>query len=200
MNVSAIILAGGKSSRMNYQNKALLSFKGKNFMEILINELTDVADEVLISQQELQQKVTEGYTIVNDNFPDCGLLSGIEAGLTYCKNESLIVAACDMPMLNKELFYILLQHIENYDAVIPVVNGKTEPLAAIYQKKSLKEIRSQLRQGVYCVKTLLEQLNVRYIDGKKYGFNADNFKNINTTEAYETFLQEQGEWIWRKYH
>lgn len=192
MKVSAVLLAGGKGSRMNYQNKALLSFKGKNFLEILISELEDTADEILISQQEHKAEGAEGFSSVPDNYPYCGPLSGIEAGLSCCKNEILIVAACDMPMLKKELFIILLQYIEHYDAVIPIVNGKPEPLAAVYQKKIRKKVRIQLQQGIFCVKNLLDQLNTRYIDVKEYGFGTEAFKNINTVEDYQTFLNEQG--------
>lgn len=193
MKVSAVLLAGGKSSRMNYQNKALLSLKGKNFLEILISELENVADEILISQQKNKAEGAEGFSIVHDNYPHCGPLSGIEAGLACCENEILIVAACDMPMLKKELFTILLQYIEHYDAVIPIVNGKPEPLAAVYQKRIRKKVRIQLQQGTFCVKNLLDQLNTRYVDVKEYGFGAEAFKNINTVEEYQTFLKEQGE-------
>nr|WP_314462798.1 molybdenum cofactor guanylyltransferase [uncultured Clostridium sp.] len=192
MKVSAVLLAGGQGSRMNYQNKALLSLKGKNFLEIIISELEDVADEILISQQKLKVEGAEGFSVVHDNYLHCGPLSGIEAGLTCCENEILIVAACDMPMLKKELFIILLQYIEHYDAVIPIVNGKTEPLAAVYQKKILKKVRIQLQHGTFCVKNLLDQLNIRYIDVEEYGFGTEEFKNINTVKEYQSFLREQG--------
>lgn len=192
MKVSAVLLAGGKGSRMNFQNKALLSLKGQNFLEILLSELEGVADEILISQQKVKAKGAEGFSVVHDNYPHCGPLSGIEAGLACCKNEILLVAACDMPMLKKEMFAVLLPYIEHYDAVIPIINGKTEPLAAIYQKKIRKKVSVQLQQGSFCVKNLLDQLNAKYIDVKEYGFGAEVFKNINTTEEYQSFLKEWG--------
>jgi molybdopterin-guanine dinucleotide biosynthesis protein A len=192
MEMSAVILAGGKSSRMNYQNKALLLWNGKSFLKVLAEELKLVADEILVSEHELQPRWLEDHAIVYDDFPDCGPLSGIESGLACCKNDCLIVAACDMPMLKKELFYTMYQQLEDYDAIIPVAKGKMQPLAAIYKKKTLNIVRQQLQNGDYRVRELLEKLNIRYFDVCAYGFDLSMFKNVNTMKAYQKLISKHG--------
>ncbi len=99
---SAIILAGGKSSRMG-QDKALLTLGGDTQLTRTV-ALAKAAgcDQILISRNQA------GF--IHDIYPDCGPLSGIQAALLHVHASSCLVLTIDTPLLNEQLIKQLLQH------------------------------------------------------------------------------------------
>lgn len=99
---SAIILAGGKSSRMG-QDKALLTLGGETQLSRTV-ALAKAAgcDQILISRNQA------GF--IHDIYPDCGPLSGIQSALLYVRASSCLVLTIDTPLLNVQLLKQLLQH------------------------------------------------------------------------------------------
>lgn len=175
--ITGIILAGGKSSRMG-TDKAMLLHKGKSFLELTINSLKEVCHDILISANH-EYYHDYGYPVVPDNFPGIGPLAGIEACLSFTKTRINIFAPCDTPFLNAALFKILIQHIENYDAVVPVsVDGKIEPLMAYYSKDILSKIRLQIENGDYKIQNLLRTIKTKYVSIPENKL----FTNINTPD------------------
>ncbi|MDY2582926.1 MAG: molybdenum cofactor guanylyltransferase, partial [Clostridium perfringens] len=99
---SAAILAGGKSSRMNYRNKAFLKYEEDYFIERIIKALEDYEEIIIISNNP--EEYTEfGLKVFKDIYPSQGPLSGIHSALNHIKNDYCLVVACDMPFINKEV-------------------------------------------------------------------------------------------------
>ncbi|MDF1534811.1 MAG: molybdenum cofactor guanylyltransferase [Methanosarcinaceae archaeon] len=136
---SALILAGGRSRRMGYREKALLPIGDKTILEHVIDALNGVVDEIIISmrdapQQELLNDYTQGHNIVLDKFADVGPLSGILEGFKAAKGEYVFVVACDMPYINTDVVELLFKRAEEHDATIPVwENENLEPMHAVYR-------------------------------------------------------------------
>ena len=136
---SALILAGGRSRRMGFKEKALLPIGDKTILEHVIDALEEVVDEIIISlrdvtQQELLKDYTQGYDVVLDKYPDVGPLSGILEGLKAATGEYVFVAACDMPHINNDVVELLFKRAEGHDAAIPVwENENLEPMHAVYR-------------------------------------------------------------------
>ncbi|MFW5631682.1 MAG: molybdenum cofactor guanylyltransferase, partial [Acetivibrio ethanolgignens] len=127
----------------------------------------------------------EGCRLVFDEFPGCGPLGGLHAGLKACETEELIVAACDMPFLKGELFYYLREWQEDFDGVVPIASGKIHPLAAIYKKSALPVFEEQIKNGNYRLQDALKRLNIAYIDVSEREDFKRMLQNINTAEDYE---------------
>lgn len=192
---STLVLAGGKSSRMEYKNKAYLKWNGKFLIEHIVGEVSKVADEILISQSKKDEIYFPQYKIVYDKGVSHGPISGIEAALSVCRYDRLLVAACDMPRIKAELFQILLELMEEeeYDAVVPVVLGRRQPLAAVYRSRILPTVRRQIEQEQYSINRLLNKLNVFYVEEeemKKRGIVEPEilFSNINTRMEYDRLV------------
>lgn len=192
---SALVLAGGKSSRMEYRNKAYLKWNGSFLIEHIVGEISKVTYEILISQAKRDEVHFSQYKIVYDRGDSHGPISGIEAALSVCRHDKLIVIACDMPRIKAEVFQILLELIEksDYDAVVPVVQGRRQPLAAVYRSRILPTVRSQIEQEQYSINHLLNKLNVLYIEEeemKKRGILEPEilFSNINTMIEYDRLV------------
>jgi len=134
MNFSAVILAGGKSSRMN-RDKALLEIGGQTLLARQIELAQKIgAKEIFISSGAEKKYAEFNRRILTDTFSDAGPLAGIERALGAISTSLLLALAVDLPNLNPDLIQKLLRRCAENSGAIPRVNGEIEPLAAIYTK------------------------------------------------------------------
>lgn len=132
MSFSAVILAGGQSSRMG-RDKAWLEIGGQPLLARQIHLARTVgASEVFISGRINEDYSQLGCPVLADNFPASGPLAGIESALRRCGDPLLLVLAVDMPMMNAELLRKIIAGSSGSIGVVPRVAGRVEPLAAVY--------------------------------------------------------------------
>ncbi|WP_174734725.1 molybdenum cofactor guanylyltransferase [Mesobacillus harenae] len=188
MKASAIILAGGKSSRMG-SNKALLEFNNKTNIERIKDEMSGFAEVILVTNEPETYKFL-GLKTVSDEYPGLGPLAGIHAGLMASASEINILVACDMPFVTSDLAAALVEKAGSYDAVVPVIEGRQHPLFAVYRKSIISRIEECLNNKNLRIKHLLESLNVLYLNDRDFqAYNSESldriFYNMNHPEEYE---------------
>ena len=130
---SAIILAGGKSSRMG-RKKAELVYQGKTFIDIIIGKLRELnITDIMISGYDQLKAHT---TYVEDVCPGKGPLAGIHAGLLKAVSPSVIVLTEDAPLVPVEYIRKLMAEHEKHSSAITVseCDGKLQQLPGIYEK------------------------------------------------------------------
>lgn len=136
MSFSAVILAGGKSSRMG-RDKALLELDGKALLARQIQLARNIgAAEVFISARVDADYSSFGYPLLCDRFINAGPLAGIESALRASKNPMVLVLAVDMPAISVEFLHRLLRQCGTGLGVIPRFSDHTEPLLACYPKSA----------------------------------------------------------------
>jgi molybdopterin-guanine dinucleotide biosynthesis protein A len=132
MSFSAVILAGGQSSRMG-RDKAALELAGETLLARQIRLVQAAgAAEVFISGRAGRDDTKFGCPVLADNFPQAGPLAGIESALQKCCNPLLLVLAVDMPLMSAAVLEELLKKSGVRIGVIPRLAGRAEPLAALY--------------------------------------------------------------------
>jgi molybdopterin-guanine dinucleotide biosynthesis protein A len=184
--ISAILLAGGKSSRLG-TDKARIKLDGSLMMlQAIAQKLLAVSNEVIVATDgrrydELKVKVKW----VEDIYPGAGSLVGLYSGLRAAKSSYALVVACDMPFLNVDLLQYMINLPRDYDALIPKVGDKIEPLHAIYSKKCLQPIKSSLDAGHLKIVDFLDEVQVCYLLEEvidRYDPEHRSFFNINSLE------------------
>lgn len=188
---TAVILAGGKSSRMNFNDKSLLKIRDKRFIEIIIEELKDYKEIIIVSNKKQDYEYLD-VTIVEDILPNKGPLSGIHSALKNATYNECLCVACDMPMIKRDLMNYLGNFKGEYDALVPIVNEKLQPLCAIYKKTCLDKIESCLKNDIRKITLLYSSINVHYVNEEELTCckNVKNqFKNINTPKDYKELLE-----------
>ncbi|WP_147359259.1 molybdopterin-guanine dinucleotide biosynthesis protein B [Dorea longicatena] len=184
---SAVILCGGKSTRMA-QDKAGLLIGKKTFLQQIEKNLKD-ADEILLSVKDRRDYPEIGARHIEDREADKGPLMGLCSVLEECSYDKVWVMSCDMPLVN----WVTAQELEHYltdgvDAVIPVDRtGKKYVLCAWYRKSTLEILKEQLESGDLKVKHLLGRLRVCYVAVEGLTDGSHKFQNINTREEYQAF-------------
>ena len=185
MELTGIILAGGKSSRMG-EDKGLLNFKGKKLIEYSIDLLKLLCNEILISTNQAGYEQF-GFTTVADKNWGCGPIGGIEAGLQQSKNEWCIVIACDTPFLEHDFLTAMISEIKEQDCIIPSHNNGIEPLVGIYNKELAFFFSQKIEQKEFKIKRIIEERQVHFFNTdpilKKY---PKLFFNMNTMEDMES--------------
>ncbi|MGW9527836.1 molybdenum cofactor guanylyltransferase [Paenibacillus terrae] len=163
VEVTGIIVAGGRSSRMG-QDKAMLQLGGVTVLERISAVLGQVVQRVIVVARDPQQYRRFGLEMTTDLYPGLGPLSGIHAGLSASNTEWGIVVACDMPFVQPEVLRALIAHTTEsaLQAVITSVDGRIHPLLGMYHRSVLPSAEQCLRNGRLRLIDWLDLLNVRY--------------------------------------
>jgi len=145
MNFSAVILAGGKSSRMG-RDKAFLEIGGTTLLARQIGLARELgAAEIFISGRAETNYSKFNRRVLQDKFPAAGPLAGIERALDLISTPLLLVLAVDLPEINAELLRALAANCSENFGAIPRVKENLEPLAAFYPKSAQSLAETLLR-------------------------------------------------------
>jgi molybdopterin-guanine dinucleotide biosynthesis protein A len=191
LDISCIILAGGKSTRLGH-DKVLEKVGNTSLLEQVISRIDPLCKEIIIvtakertfTQLANHQKIR----IVSDIFPGRGSLGGIYTGLVESKSFYNLALAVDMPFINQSLLKYMISVSKGFDFVLPRVNGLFEPLHAVYSKKCVKPIESIFNDGKKMIIELFNYVKVKYIEAEEVDrFDPQHlsFFNINTMEDLE---------------
>jgi molybdopterin-guanine dinucleotide biosynthesis protein A len=179
-HITGIILAGGKSSRMG-NDKGLLQFQEKSFLERSIEALKPIVSEIIIVSNNKEHDVL-GTKRVEDIFKDAGPLAGVYTGLKHSKNQKNIVLSCDIPLINTETLQLLLQEKEVSEIIQLESQGKAMPLIAMYTKSCENIFYDLLQKGERRLRFAVNQCKVKTI---RLQVEKDKFvTNINTKEQF----------------
>jgi molybdopterin-guanine dinucleotide biosynthesis protein A len=184
-NVTGVVLAGGKSSRMG-QNKAMLVYDNKPLIETVVERLSGIFSKVVLSVNDPLAFPQLNLPHVADVYPNTGPLGAI-ASVLETGESRIFAVACDMPFLNPRLIQFLCS-LETHDAVIPVWGEKPEALHAVYSAALLPTFQFWLNHGRYKIIDAIEESSVLYLlqqEIAKIDPDGQSFRNINTPADYE---------------
>ncbi len=177
-NITGIILAGGKSTRMGL-DKGFVLWKGKPFVQYSIIALKPLVSKMLIvSDHTLYDRLS--YKRVKDSFQEAGPLSGLYSGLKESETELNLVLSCDVPLITSSVLEKLVAAYHNgVDAVICSADDKIMPLVALYHKNCYHVCKSLLDSGERRMMRLLDKLpTTRYI--VLDDIEIKNVRNVNS--------------------
>ena len=192
---AAIILAGGKSSRMG-RPKALLSFGGEPLVAHLVRSLKQSFDKIIVVAAPEQELPDLPVTLVRDDLPFRGPVGGIYYGLKAAAEEVAFVTSCDAPFLNRSLISFLTARISHYDVVVPYWQGRFQPLHAVYRTKAVPLLAEQLERNELRPVALFDRvrtLRIHEDEIRRFDPGGRSFINVNTPEDYQAALQ-----IWNR--
>jgi molybdopterin-guanine dinucleotide biosynthesis protein A len=185
-NISAAILAGGRSRRMG-GNKALLPYRGKPLIAHVFETLESLFEEIFLVTNDPGLFDFLPCPKIPDRVSGKGPIAGIDAALSYSRKSFVLAVGCDAPFLSPRLLELLAEKAEGSDLVIPHGPSGPEPLCAVYGKGCLALIEESLRKGDLRLTELVKRLRTREISPEEVatvdpGFRS--FRNINTPREY----------------
>ena len=194
-SITCAILAGGKSTRFG-KNKLLLEYKGKSFLQLTIDKLSEVSKEIIIAGRNFEeiQDCMYKYKCFKDDYELKASIVGIHTALKHSNNDMVLVVAGDLPLLRPEVLKLLVSKYISYncEAVIPVVRGYIEPLVALYSKKTLDIIEENIENNKLKISDFIKKIEICKLSEKEIKVvdpELVSFFNINTKEDYSKLLQ-----------
>lgn len=188
-DVEGYILVGGNSRRMG-QDKAQLRLGMMTVLERIVGQLTPATSAVSTVGARHE------YSAISlPNVPDFherwGTLAGIHAALSNAQSDWVIVVACDLPFVTRELFErLILRTGDAVDAVVPrQPDGRPQPVCAVYRRETcLPKTEQLIREGEHTPRALLANVRTHYAEFSTLDdlLGAENlFLNLNTPEDFE---------------
>jgi len=189
IEVTGILLAGGKSRRMG-EDKRYLVVGEQTLLERGLGVLRSMFHEVLVVIAQDSAPLDIDARVVRDLVPDCGSLGGIYTGLTQATSPYIFAVACDMPFLNQAVITHFTNRRDTADIVMARLATRLHPMHALYGKGCLPAMEQMIVARQLKIQELVSHASLRV----QYVTEADllsidpswrSFHNVNTPEDLE---------------
>lgn len=160
MSLSGLVLAGGRSRRLGI-DKALLVADGLRLVDRAVAVLTEICDDVMVAPGPRRPLPILGTRQVADAVADTGPLGGLVGGLEAAAHELVAVLAVDHPNADPAVLSALAAAWDGEDVVVPEVDGRLQPLHAVWARASAPRLRARLEGSDLSLHGALALLDVR---------------------------------------
>jgi molybdopterin-guanine dinucleotide biosynthesis protein A len=186
-DVAAVVLAGGKSSRMG-SDKAVLDFCGRRMIEVVVDRMRMLTDRIVVVTRSRRVVKPAETVIIEDESPFAGPLPALIAGLRAAGTERVVVVACDMPFLDAGFLGHLVSGVGDLDACVPITAEGPEPLHAAYGACAVEPLLAATAAGERSLRGALQRLKVRWVEEpewRRLDPSGRSLLNLNTPEEWE---------------
>ncbi len=193
---SAVILAGGQSTRMGF-DKQFLELNNQNIISYLSNELSNIFDDIIVISNTLKDGYYKNFRVVSDVIKEKGPLSGIHSGLLSAHSEYVYFIACDMPNINLDYIQHLINSIKDVSnnplAIVTRYKNWIEPFNSFYHKDLIPKIEDHLlsNRSIFALIKKVESLLIDEKIARDYAPDWSMFTNLNTIEDVKNFMDEK---------
>ena len=182
LDIEGVILAGGASRRMG-SDKAKLIVEGQSIGERVVQELMRRCHKVTA----LGGEPISGADCIPDATPQAGPIAALAGFVPTAEN--VFVASCDLPRFTHEVIEDLTKKIGDSQAAIPVLNGRAQPLCALYRADAFERLRSQHKDGEARIMRWVDGLDAVFVPADEQHWGRQ-ITNVNTPEEWEAALKK----------
>jgi len=186
---SAVILSGGKSSRMG-QDKALMPYGGFNSMtQYQYERLKKIFKTVYISTKE--NKFDFKTNLIYDNLPTSSPMVALHSVMQELKEDFFLISV-DLPLIKSDAIKSLIKSYENdksYDIYLFKSPNGIEPTAAIYTTKLFPKIQNCIKKDIHKLNYLIQNAKRKEI----FLNDKTMFLNVNDISSYKKAIMAWNE-------
>jgi len=188
MDISAVILAGGKGSRMGNHDKGLIKLANKALIEYVINTIQQQVDHIIISaNRNIDEYQQLGFPVIRDDKNEFnGPLSGIYEALKICTTKYLLVLPCDCPFIEVDIIEKLYKSAEeNNSDVVLIHDGQfLQPLFSLISKNALTSLEQCIAAKNFKAKQWMTDQNHSIVEDNRpmLFFNINNKNDLESAE------------------
>ena len=187
LNVTGVLIAGGKSRRMG-RDKRFLKVGGESvFNRTLTLLMGTFVETIVVLAEPIDSLEVRGCQVVYDVIPNAGSLGGLYTGLLAASRPRIFAVACDMPFLDPEVIRFMASFDDTADVVVAKLEGQFQPMHAMYSKRCSEFLKAMAERHDLKIQTLYrrEELRVAVVganDLSSLGVGLRSFQNINTPD------------------
>jgi molybdopterin-guanine dinucleotide biosynthesis protein A len=200
MQKAAIILCGGKSSRMG-RDKATLPFGPEVMLQRVVRLLSEVVPPaniiVVAAPDQPLPDLPVGVTVAHDSRPERGPLEGLAAGLRALPDriDAVYVTSCDVPLLVPPFVERMFDLLGDHDIAVPRDGEHHHPLAAVYRPAVLPNVQTLLDADRLRPRFLFDEVRTREVaveELRSVDPQLSTLMNLNHPEDYQSALSAAG--------
>ncbi|MGH9387452.1 MAG: molybdenum cofactor guanylyltransferase [Vicinamibacterales bacterium] len=198
MTTGAIVLAGGRSTRMGTP-KATLPFGPETMLQRVVRLLSFVVSPIVVVAAREQQlpELPDDVLIARDEREARGPLEGLRAGLKALPDsvDNAYVTSCDVPLLVPGFVGRMIELLGDHDIAVMEIDGFAHPLSAIYRRATLSHVESLLAQDRLRPAFLFDAVRTRRVQPAEMTSvdpELRTLRNLNTREDYVKALSDAG--------
>jgi molybdopterin-guanine dinucleotide biosynthesis protein A len=186
-DTTGIVLAGGRGSRMNGDDKGLLTLDGRPMIEHVIAALRPQVKAIVISANRNRQRYAMlGFPVVADMTEEyLGPLAGISSALQIATTDFIATAPCDVPLLSSDLVSRLSRALDRARADVAVAHDGTrlQPVFLLLRRSLSTDLTGFLNGGGRAIHEWIERHPNVVVD---FSDCAECFANINDPVEHRT--------------
>ena len=176
--VTAVVLCGGRATRLGGIEKPLAELDGKPLLAHVIDRLEPQVDSIVLSVgRGSAQYAGFGYPVVVDEDPDQGPLAGIVSALAVVNTPWTLTTPADTPFLPSNLVHALVPSCREHGAAVVSAGGHRQNLAMLLDEDRAASLAEFYRAGGRAVHRWLVANGIDEVE-----LPGDGFFNINTPE------------------
>lgn len=188
-DITGIILAGGKSSRMG-NDKSFLKIGDKLIIELIADLMKSLFKEVIIITNTPDEYEFLELALYKDINAGKGVLGGIHSGLTHSKTEKNFLISCDVPLMKKEMIEYIINYKTEKLIIYCEAAGYHQPLIGVYKKNILAKIEKEIGGNNQAIDEsfhhFLKKVDVEIIHPQELPYyNDELFFNVNNPDDYK---------------
>lgn len=192
----AIVLCGGKSSRMG-QDKATLPFGPELMLQRVVRIISQVVDAgtivVVAAPSQILPELSSNVIVTRDERPNRGPLEGIAAGLRAMPGfvEAIYATSCDVPLMIPEFVSRMFEQLGDHSIAVPWDGQYHHPLAAVYRPSVLAVVERLLASDRLRPRFLFDDVSTNEVPVETLRCvdpNLDTLMNLNHPEDYQRAL------------
>ncbi len=200
MQRGAIILCGGKSSRMG-RDKATLPFGPELMLQRVVRLLAEVVDQQMIvvvaAPGQLLPELPSGVTVARDSRQERGPLEGLAAGFRSLagRADAAYATSCDVPLLVPKFVERMFELLGDHDIAVPRDGQHHHPLAAVYRLTVLAHVQMLLDADRLRPRFLFDELRTREVSVEELRSvdpQLSTLENLNHPQDYLAALAATG--------
>lgn len=188
-SISALILCGGRGSRLSNADKPLIAVDGVTLVERIVARLRPQVGQIIVSANaQIDAYTTLGYPVVADKRPGLGPLGGLDSALPHIASEWIFVCPGDAPLVPLDIVDRLAKALagSDRDIAIPHDGTRSQHLFMLLRTTRAASASSYLATQSRSVIGWVEQQTPVLVDCSDI---ADQFINVNTPEDLSALLR-----------
>lgn len=200
-DVTGIILAGGKSTRMG-TNKALLKIGEEYIIQRATRLLAEVCPRIIVITNTPEEYNFLQVPLFKDEFTGFGPLAGLHSGLLHSATGRNFILSCDIPFLTKTAIECIINYRTNKSVTLCKAEGFLQSMAGVYNTNLLESVSDELngllagtveKKGC-TLHSFLKKIDIEIIDAEiQSWYSTDLFFNMNKSTDYDRVLQQLSE-------
>ncbi|GJC03511.1 molybdenum cofactor guanylyltransferase MobA [Aeromonas hydrophila] len=190
--VSAVVLAGGRATRMGGADKGWVELAGRPLIDHVLDRLRPQVDEILINANRSQARYQALAPVIGDDNPDyLGPLAGMQAGLAAARHDWVLFVPCDGPALPRDLMARFRAALTPATELVVAHDGDwLQPVVALLHKSLLPSLSAALAEGERKIDIWFARHQMAVVS---FADQPDAFINLNSPDelaAYEARLPD----------